>query len=133
MQYNFLDYDSWVDNEYSILASEPNTMITCPECNGNGVVSSVCECCDAESEYDCDTCDATGEVSYEGISSADEKKKAFTFLAYADSIKGTLVRLSVSRNEQESIILEDSNLDYYFTDENELIVKGVITKKEKQC
>ncbi len=68
----FQSFFEW-QNE-CIRNTEPESLMLCPECEGECITLRECECCGHEKETGCELCDMTGEVVFGKLSFTDQKK-----------------------------------------------------------
>lgn len=84
-----LTFTQWVQQQ--IKATPKSTLVSCPECNGEGVCLIECECCGHEHEEECEFCEGTGEVVFGELDQSDQAR-CFSRAAYWGQVTEDLRR-----------------------------------------
>jgi len=69
---NISSYDQWQCARVQETADD--TVMNCPECEGEGTVCVTCDCCGQEKEVNCEMCESSGEVIFGQLDFNDQKK-----------------------------------------------------------
>ena len=78
----FLSYPDWKAQQ---LEARAESLVNCPECQGEGVIDTECDCCGEEKEGECDRCDAQGRVYFSDLTPA-ELNETLSVYAYQRAV-----------------------------------------------
>lgn len=97
------NYDQWLDLKFKSL--EPDDLLDCLECDGEGEITETCHCCDNETEKTCAECGGLRYKRFEEIGSIGELRSYLTKIYYVRAVLKDLTDLaSYSGHEPMNVI-----------------------------
>ena len=106
-----LTFEQWRDDR--LKDTTPDEKVTCPNCNGDGVIYDECSCCGHETEDNCGTCESDGTVLWADLTDK-EKEKYLSRKRYQDAVVKDITDLASWINKSRIPMLVAHGFSVYY-------------------
>ena len=107
-----VNFETWQSKSIEDIAD--NEIVQCPDCEGEGLVATECDCCGHESEDECIACDGSGENNF-GSLCGNDKLKVFSFTNYMKEVIEILTKYSSYTGLDKFKVLSDNGFTSFST------------------
>lgn len=74
--------------------TNPEDMVFCPECEGDGEIFEECDCCGHEKEQTCRLCSGDGYLPFGELKNKWQRENCFLSRTYHETVKADLEKLA---------------------------------------